>query len=235
MIGMSLDGGLAEYCSVPARHLYKLPDHVTYEEGALIENLANAVSVLRNAQPAWGERIVIFGSWSLAMLVVQVARMHNPRALILAGTGPRRLALAERLGADQTVDLDLQDVRQRLDDLLEGHGADVVVCCGPSAADLEIATDVVGARGRIVIDGHVDPEARLQLPPLGQLVSRAVTLRTSRGFTTADYTAAHQMALDSLVDLRSLVTSRFPLVEWESAFAAFTDPASQTVQVIIEP
>ena len=117
----------------------------------------------------------------------------------------------------------------------KGRGADVAILCGPSAADFEIAVDVMASQGRIVIDGHVDPEARLQLPPLGRLVGQAVTMRTNCGFKTADYTVAHQMASDRLVDLGSLVTSRFSLAEWASAFDAFTDSARQTVQVLIEP
>jgi threonine dehydrogenase-like Zn-dependent dehydrogenase len=235
MIGMSLDGGFAEYCRVPARFLYKLPVSVTCAEGALIENLANAVSTMRNAQPAQGERIVVFGSWSPAMLVLRIARLHNPRTLILAGTGRRRLALAETYSADATVDLALDDAASRLADLLEGRGAGIVVLCGPSAAEFELATGVVGVQGRIVIDGHVDQEARLTLPPIGELVGKAVTLKTNRGFKTADYAEAHRMASDGQADLKSLVTYRYGLADWESAFDAFTDPARESVQVLIEP
>jgi threonine dehydrogenase-like Zn-dependent dehydrogenase len=43
------------------------------------------------------------------------------------------------------------------------------------------------------------------------------------------------MLSDSMVDAKSLITYRFPLDDWESAFATFTDPASQTVQVLIIP
>ena len=103
----------------------------------------------------------MFGSWSLAMLVVQLARMQSPRALILAGTGDRRLALAESLGADATVDLDTEAPDRRLHDLLEGRDADVAILCGPSAAaDLEIASDLAASGGRIVIDGHVRSAGR---------------------------------------------------------------------------
>ena len=176
MIGFTLGGGLAQYCAVPARHLYRLPDRISPAAGALIENAANAVSCLRNARIRLRDRVVVFGSWSLAMLVVQLARMQSPRALILAGTGDRRLALAESLGADATVDLDTEAPDRRLHDLLEGRGADVAILCGPSAADLEIASDLAASGGRIVIDGHVDPQASLRLPPVGWLIARDVTV-----------------------------------------------------------
>ena len=71
MLGMTVDGGFATRCSVPARHLFPLPDQVSCEEGALVENLANAVSSFRNAQIGIGERVVVFGTWSTAQLAGQ--------------------------------------------------------------------------------------------------------------------------------------------------------------------
>ena len=235
MLGSTLDGGLAEYCAVPARHLYKLPDHVTVEEGALIENLANAVAAARNAELQVGERVVVIGAWSVAMLALQVARRHNPGVLALVGTGPQRLAIGKRLGATHTVDLDEEDAGERLSEALDRRGADVVLMCGTTLNELELAMEAVATGGRIVVEGHFDPEVTVTFSPFGLLVARSVTLRANRGFTTPDYTRAYQMLLDGIVDMKSLITSRFQLEDWESAFEAFSGAASQTVQVLVTP
>lgn len=235
MLGITLDGGLAEYCAVPARHLYKLPDHVTAEEGALIENLANAVAAARNAELQVGERVVVIGAWSVAMLALQVARRHSPGALALVGTGPQRLAIGKRLGATHAIDLDEEDAGERLNEALDGRGADVVLMCGTTRNELELALEAVATGGRIVVEGHFDPEATVTFSPFDLLVARSVTLRANRGFTTPDYTRAYHMLSDGVVDVRSLITSRFQMKEWESAFEAFTGAASQTVQVLVTP
>lgn len=235
MIGMSRSGGFAEYCAVPARYLYRLPEGVSDGAGALIENAANAASAVRNARVRWSHRVVVFGSWSLAMLAVQLARMQSPRTLILAGTGGRRLALAEILGADATVNVGADDAGRRLHDLLDGRGADAAILCGPSADDLAVAADLVAPRGRIVVDGHVDPRASLRLPPVGWLVARDVTVTANRGFMTPDYNAAHRLVQDGRLLMETLVTCRFPLDDWAEAFAAFVDPERQSVQVLMEP
>ena len=235
MLGMTLDGGLAEYCAVPARHLYKLPDHVTAEEGALIENLANALAGARNAELQVEERVVVIGAWSVAMLALQVARRHSPGVLALVGTGPQRLAIGERLGATHAVDLDEEDARERLNEALGGRGADVILMCGTTRNELELAMETVATGGRIVVEGHFDPEATIPFSPFDLLVARSVTLRANRGFTTPDYTRAYHMLSDGVVDVKSLITSRFKLEDWESAFEAFTGPASQTVQVLVTP
>ena len=235
MLGMTLDGGLAEYCAVPARHLYKLPDHVTLEEGALIENLANAVAAVRNAELQAGERVVVIGAWSVAMLALQVAQQYNPGVLALVGTGPQRLAIGKRLGGTHAVDLDEEDARERLNEALDRRGADAVLMCGTTRKELELAMEAVATGGRIVVEGHFDPEVTVTYSPFHLLVARSVTLRANRGFTTPDYTRAYHLLSDGEVDVKSLITSRFPLEDWESAFDAFTGPASQAVQVLLTP
>ena len=214
MLGMTLDGGLAEYCAVPARHLYKLPDHVTLGEGALAENLANALAAVRNATLRVGERVAVIGTWSVAMLVLQVARRHTPAFLALAGTGPQRLALGKRLGATHTVDLNEVGAEDRLKEALGGLGAEVVLMCGTTAGELSLAMEVVATWGRIVVEGHFDPAVRMTISPFDLLVARSVTLRANRGFITPDYTRANRMLSDGDVDARSLVTSEFDLEEW---------------------
>ena len=159
----------------------------------------------------------------------------HQRTLILAGTGGRRLALAETLGADATVNLGADDAGRRLHDLLDGHGADAAILCGPSADDLAVAADLVAPRGRIVVDGHVDPRASLRLPPVGWLVARDATVTANRGFVTPDYNAAHRLVQDGRLQVETLVTCRFPLDDWAEAFEAFVDPERQSVQVLMEP
>ncbi len=107
------------------------------------------------------------------------------------------------------------------------------VVCGQCA--LELAIEVLATRGRIVVEGHFDPAATITLSPSDLLVARSVTLRGNRGFMTPDYTRAHQMLADGVVEVKSLITYRFPLEDWEAAFDRFTDPAQQTAQVLIVP
>ncbi len=235
MLGITLDGGLAEYCTVPARHLNKLPDHVTLEEGSLIENLANAVAAVRNADLSPGERVVVIGSWSMAMCAVQVARLHSPTTLVLVGIGEKRLALGKELGASKSIDLNSTGLSDRVLHALGGHGADVVLVCEGGVKELQLAMDVIATDRRIVVDGHFDPTVTLELAPIPLLVRRAVTLCGNRGFTTPDYSRAHALMSEGVVDVKPLITYRFGLDAWDDAFRAFTDPERWAVQVLIAP
>ncbi len=235
MIGMTRDGGLAEYCAVPARHLYKLPDTITLDEGALVENLANALAMVRNAELLVGERVVVIGTWSVALLAVQVACLYRATVVALVGTGSQRLELGSQFGATHSLDMAGKGVHERLREALGGWGADVVLVCDDTHGGLNLAIQAVATRGRIIVEGHFDPGATVTFLPFDLLVSRSVTLRGNRGFMTPDYTRAHQMLANRRIDVKSLITCKFPLEDWETAFDRFTQPAHQTVQVLITP
>jgi threonine dehydrogenase-like Zn-dependent dehydrogenase len=235
ILGFTLDGGLAEYCAVPELCLYPLPDHVTLDEGSLVENLASAVAVVRLARPQPGERVVIVGATPIGLLALQVARLTSPSTLVLAGSGEQRLALAERLGATHTVSLAQPDGLENLTAILGAKGADVVLVCGYARSDAELAMELVGSLGRIVIEGHFDPTAEILVSPHRLLVARAVSLQANRGWLTVDFTQAHELISSGLVDVKPLITHTFSLQEWERAFDTFTSREGQAVQVVIAP
>ncbi len=235
ILGFTLDGGLADYCAVPARCLFKLSDHVTLEEGSLVENLASAVAAVRLARLQLAERVVIIGATPIGLLALQVARLASPSTLVMADAGHQRLALAERLGASHTVNLEQPDVGEHFADILGTQGADAVLVCAYTRSEAELAMEIVGSLGRIVIEGHFDPRAEITLSPHRLLVARAVSLQANRGWLTADFTQACELVSGGMVDVKPLVTHTFPLQDWERAFDTFTSRESQAIQVVLAP
>ena len=235
MLGFSLNGGLAEYCVVPEPFVFKLPDHVTTEEGELLENVANAAAAVRNAVPVPGERLVVIGTSPIALLTVQVAALWSPSTLVLVGPDPEHLALGESLGASHTVDVDQPNVVERVNEALGGAGAEAVIVCAYGASDIDLAINVVTSRGRIVVEGHFDPRVEVTFSPFELLVSRAVVLRANRGWLTTDYVKALELVSKGMIDAASLITHRFSLDQWEDAFETFVTRRDHAIQVAIRP
>ena len=153
----------------------------------------------------------------------------------MAGAGDRRLALAERLGATHTVDIEQEEMRESLTEILGTRGADTVLVCGYTRGEAELAMETVGSLGRIVIEGHFDPTAEITLSPHRLLVARAVSVQANRGWLTPDFLRAHELVAGGMVDVKPLVTHTFALQDWEQAFDIFTNPESQAVQVVLAP
>lgn len=230
-LGATRDGGFAEYCVVPARHLYHLPQHVTVDEGALLEPLANAVSATGRAGLALGERVVVIGPGPIGLLVLQVARLAHPSVLALVGTRDERLAFGARLGATHTVNSARPDAVAQLDAILGGKGADAVIVCAGTRTALELAMELVGFRGRIVMEATLGPEETVAVRPSQLLERQGASLLGVNGWVTAEYVRALELLSRGLVDVKPLITHRLPLTEWEAAFDLITRRKSEAIKV----
>jgi (R,R)-butanediol dehydrogenase/meso-butanediol dehydrogenase/diacetyl reductase len=98
------DGGLAERAVLPAYMLHRLPDGVTLKQAAVFEPAAVALHGVRRSGLADGETVAVVGLGPIGLLVVQLAVRYGAGRVIACDPSPSRRALAERLGADETVD-----------------------------------------------------------------------------------------------------------------------------------
>jgi L-iditol 2-dehydrogenase len=235
-LGSRRDGGFAEYCAVPGRFLLKLPEHLSLEEGAMAEPLANAVAAVERAHIQPGERVVIIGPGAIGLLATAVACIANPSVVALVGTRDHRLALGKQhFGATHTVNIHQEGALTALkDDILGGKGADAIVECAGTISAVELALDLVGWHGRIVIEGSVDADERLSLSPK-LLQKHQATLTGIGGWRTSDFQVAFDLLARGLVDAAPLITHRFALEQWEDAFDLATQRHSDALRVAFTP
>lgn len=99
IVGVHRAGAFAERVAVPARLLHDLPDSLTFEQGALIEPLANALHAWRLAGATGNQRIGVIGAGTIG-LVCQLLAQHHGSPVAIADLSEQRLQVASRLGAD---------------------------------------------------------------------------------------------------------------------------------------
>ena len=97
-------GAFAEYVSVPARILYKLPDSLPFERAALIEAVSIAVHAVSRHVPKPDDAVLVVGSGMIGVLVIQVLREKGCRNIIAVDVDDEKLALAKRVGAARTLE-----------------------------------------------------------------------------------------------------------------------------------
>ena len=229
-LGATADGGFAEYCAIPARYLYPLPDHVTLEQAALAEPLANAVSAVRQTDLRLGERVVIIGPGPIGLLALQVARLSHPSVLVLVGTRDERLEVGRQLGAEHTINVNRAGAREELQEVLGGRGAEVVVDCVGTDSAVELGLGVLGPGGRIAYEGGGATKT-LPIRPIF-LLERAARLIGVNGWSTIDFVQALDLIARRLVDVGPILTHSFPLDEWEAAFDMITNRKSEALKVV---
>jgi L-iditol 2-dehydrogenase len=211
-IGSLRDGALAEYVLVPSFNLYRLPDNVSLEVGAMIEPLGVAVhAVERCATLKPGDRAVVVGPGPIGLLTAMVVRAAGAAVKVLGLAQDRvRLDLAAKLGFDTLVAEEggTESVLQWTD----GRGADIVF---EAAGVLPAALPLARKGGEVVIVGLPNDQISLDLL---HAISKELTFTISLGRNPTSWHRAINLLASGALDISPLISHRLPLEEAEQAF-----------------
>jgi len=158
MVGMSCDGGYAEYIKLPAHVFIKLPAGLDYkahpaEIGVVTDALATPYKVLSRAQVKAGETVAVFGAGG-GVGIHQLMLAKWARAKVIAvDVAADKFAACRKAGADEVVDASTCDAAEALLDLTGGRGVDVAIDYVSVTSTLEAAAKALGRRGRLVTLG----------------------------------------------------------------------------------
>jgi L-iditol 2-dehydrogenase len=223
------DGGLGEWVAWPEGCLVPLPEPLTAADGAMLEPLGIALHALDLAHLRPGGSVGVFGCGPIGLFVLQVARLAGARLFATdLARRPHRLEAARALGARVFAAEDGAEGRAIFG--AAGGGVDAAVELAGEDAAVAAAAEAARPGARIVLVG-IPGETRTSFVA-------ATARRKGLSFVLARrmghvYPRAIQLVTSGLVDVRSMVTHRFPLAEVRAAFAA----AEQRVglKVLVEP
>lgn len=219
-LGMDADGDFAEYVKVPARNVFRLPDRIPFDEGAVLcDALATPLHAVRRAGVVVGETAVVYGVGGLGSCAVQLLRMCGAK-VIAVDVVEEKLKLARELGVDETVNSAEEDPVSRVIELTDGEGADVSVEVVGSKETLEPAIKSIRKGGRVIMIG-IYPE-KIQFDPIADLQSKEAQFLGVWGWSRSDYPAAIELVRSGRVNLRRLISHRIALSEIERAWEIFS-------------
>jgi threonine dehydrogenase-like Zn-dependent dehydrogenase len=172
VIGVSVNGGFAEYVKVKYTHVYKIPDAVSFEHGALAEPLACATYGIKRLDIELGQDVVVFGPGPIGLMMVQLAKASGAGRVVLIGRRDYPLGIGKKVGATFVINsADRQspdyapDVGARVKELL-GHLAPRAIVATSNMEALQQALDVTGSASTVVYFGLPGPDDKLEVPML---------------------------------------------------------------------
>ncbi len=222
--GWGVDGGMAKYICYPEKLLHRMPEGMTFDQGALVEPTANAVTdVIERARITAGDFAVVIGPGPIGLLAAMVARAAGAREVVVIGTpadAALRLKKAKELGFT-TVNLGEANPVDVVMGLTGGIGADIVIECSGSPRAIPGTIDLVRKLGKICVIGLTGN--RPVEVPWDKFSFKVVEVifNLSTSYTSWDRTIA--LIHKGLVPAEKIITHRLPLAQWEEAFAAVED------------
>lgn len=207
------DGGLQEQLVLRPERLRRVPESLDSRTAVLAEPMAVVLHALANAGDAIrGADVTVCGAGAIGLLSIVAIRQAGAASITVTDVRAEALALAQRLGADQTVDVSV--------DRASEASASVVVEASGVPASLEAAVRIARTGGVIIQLGMLPREARPMT--LSGLVVKALTLAGSHRF--GGELDAALVALERAPECAEIVTAVVPLTSAADAFAAVADP-----------
>ncbi|MEV0065125.1 MULTISPECIES: zinc-dependent alcohol dehydrogenase family protein [unclassified Amycolatopsis] len=218
--GDTVNGAFAEYVAVPADTCHKMPDSMTWEQGALVEPVSCAVHGVRRIGVEAGERFLVVGAGTMGLIMQQLLQRAGAEVTVV-DRNASRLPRATSLGATAVA----EDVSA-----LDGELYDAAVDCTGAAPAIESAFDALRRGGRLLVFGVAPAEARVALSPF-RIYNDEITIVGSMAVLNS-YASALDLVAKGFIDTEALITDTLPLEQYPDALAKMRGGSGLKIQVL---
>lgn len=229
-------GGFAQYLRITGKSVtkgtLKLPDSVSFEQGAFIEPLGTVVRGSRAAEVQPGDSMLILGSGLVGLLHIKLARAEGAGRIIATDMHESRLRFAEEIGADHTIDASA-DVPSLVREVNEGNLVDkVIVCTGASSAAIQ-GLKSVDKGGTVLFFAVPKPGVPIAVD-INAFWRDDISVKVSYGAGPADNEQALSLISAGKVTVTDMITHRLSLDAIGEGFRLANEGAD-SLKVMIEP
>lgn len=235
ILGVSCDeyrryGCMAEYCNIPERILYKLPDKVSYETAALVEPLSIGFHAAAITPAELGDTALVIGAGTIGQMIIKVLRHSNVGRIIVSEPDEFKQQEALKSGADAVIGRGM-DVVEEVKKLTGGKGADVAFEAVGLDITVNTAIQSVKKGGAVTLVGNVTPKVSM---PLQDIITRQITIRGSAA-SSGEYPRCLDAIADGRIDLGNIISEVAPLREGAAWFDRLHNNGAGLMKVVLIP
>ncbi|MCL4395533.1 MAG: zinc-binding dehydrogenase [Chloroflexi bacterium] len=233
LIGYVYDGCFTDYVVVPQHRLHRLPERLSWSEGAVCEPLACCVhGALELAHVGPQEVVVVAGPGAIGQLTMQVARAAGATVIVTGAAGDEeRLATARELGANVTVQIQQKSMEDIVLELTQGRGADAYLECSGAPAAARAGLAITRKGGRYLQMGLSSGAFPIEF---SLIAYRELEVTGSIGSKWTSWVTALKLLDSGAVDVAPLVKTVYSLPQWQQAFEAFENRSAFKVLFLPE-
>ncbi len=221
-LGFTHEGGASDQVVVPGRLVHVLSPSVPLLDAALVEPTSVVMRGLQKAPPEPGERVLVIGDGTIALLAAHLAALSSPAEIVLLGRRAEQAALARAAGATSF----------STDDRI-AEGFDLVIEAAGAIEAVALAVRAARRGGRVLLLGLPPTGLVLELPA-DLLVNNDLTLAASFGYTSGAWKQVVDLLDAGRITPGLIVTHRFPLDGYAAAFAALEGADGARGKVMLE-
>jgi L-iditol 2-dehydrogenase len=231
--GLTADGGFAEYEVNHVNTLYKLPDNISFDESTTITTAGTCIYGIDMAGGYIpGDTVAVVGPGPIGLMSVQLCKALGAGKVILTGTRDERLELGKKLGADYIANVRRENPVDKVLELTDGIGADLVLEVAGGDTSLQEALEMTRKGGKISIlafyKGPITADISIA-------VRNGINIYTVRGEGRMSVGRALALMAQGKITGKPLITHTFPLEEINEAIKTFVERIGGAMKVVVHP
>lgn len=230
-------GGFAEYVRVldwcAAGGIVGIPDGVSDAEASFVEPLNTCLKGMRNAAVQEGDTILIIGQGPIGLLFTQLAKLAGAR-VVATDRYDYRLEMARKLGADIVLNPNNADVRNAIQNLSAGRGADAAIIAVANTQVVAPAFDLLRPGGRALLFAQTRLDDPLEIDA-GAICLQEKTLLGSYSSDITLQDEAADLIFSRRINVRDLISHTFPLEEIATAIEYASHPRENSLKIMVAP
>ncbi|PAE30426.1 sorbitol dehydrogenase [Paenibacillus sp. 7884-2] len=231
-LGSQQDGGFAKYLVARKESVHHLPENVDYQSAAMTEPLACTYHAIEKTEINAGDLVVVIGPGPIGLLAAQVAKSRGATVIITGLTNDKvRLDKAIEVGIDYTVNTQEEDLKEFVNKLTNGYGADVVLECSGAVPAARQGLEILRKKGHYAQVG-IFAQSEIQFD-LEKIIQKEIRVVGSRSQKSADWEPSLALMNDEKVNAKALVTHEFNITQWDEAYQAIK--SGEAIKVLLTP
>jgi len=225
------DGAYAEYMMMPERHLFRLPDSVGFDNGALVEPAATALYAVALAGVKIADTVLVLGSGPIGIIAAKMAKLSGAGKVIIAARKDFKLKAALALGADAAINTTRENLAEKAREHAGKYGIDRIIEASGSTELCKEALQIIKPGGVISCVAFYDRS--LDGFDLDRFVINDVTIRAVAG-SQGMYPLVLKLMDLGLADFSSLITERHSLAEAPQIMRDMKQQNETKIKIMLE-
>lgn len=231
--GFITPGAYAQYAVYSIRSVNRMPDGMSFREGALVDTAGVALHGLELSGVRPGGTVAVIGPGPIGLIAMRMARILGAARIIAVGRGAR-LEASRKAGADVLVDFEAADPVAAVRAAANGLGVDEAIECSGAPGTFRQAVEMVHKGGRVVLLGVPAAGYVMEPIPFKHVVHNEIAIYGVRANPNVSrkvigLIAAGQLRVDDLV------SHTFPLEHFATALDTFVNRRDGAIKVVVEP
>lgn len=227
-----VDGAWSEYVTVRSDFLFKIPEEMSYEAGALLEPFSVGIHAMMRGKVTPADRILVTGLGPIGLLTIQAAKMFGVREIYATDVVSFRRKLGLELDITDVIDPLNEDVQEKIAEFTNDKGVDVIIETSGNDVAISETIKVVNRGGRIVLVGL--PIAKEVPIDITHLIDSEFDVYGVFRYANT-YPTAIQALSNSDINIEKVITHKFPLKDIHEAVELARTEKDTSIKIMIYP